>query len=568
MSKKREQEIIENIIEQPDLENIPVYEEDYSGNIAVFKDMRGGWNTDKAPGNLADNELELADNVDYSKRWGGQKRKDVVNHLGSFAQQVERIFEWSTSDGTEELMAILADGSLVRTSDGSTIFQLFGTHISYFVLKEYLYIVDGNNYYRIDDTAFNYEAVVEKDTSSVEEDGDKFTAELDTAFNLKQDDLVTDSETVSLYSDPDTTFTKDTDYTMNYTDGKITPLSTGSMEAEENYYVEYEYNVESDNDLTPLRKCKYVIRHPKSYRIFAAGNPDDPSALYYSEYNEPDYFKGFSVLYPTTNDGTIQGLKVIDDMLLVFYPENIWVWRGIDPETDAVWEKLPVKHGIYNHRTLETTYNALTFVDNSGIYALDRQKGIQNITENKVSNEIKNISNKESICSVFDASNNRYMLAYSDTSGRNDKILTFDWELGAFARWTGLGDINDFCYTKDGKLLMATDNYIQKMNQDYGTNDINIHLKSRKMTLNNPYCYKLIKNLFLTLSNYTANTKATISIDDTDKIYTIASKITRNGLAKKGVEIQIDIQDNSDENVIVYNYGLEFKVVSTYRGEL
>jgi uncharacterized protein YggE len=115
---------------------------------------------------------------------------------------------------------------------------------------------------------------------------------------------------------------------------------------------------------------------------------------------------------------------------------------------------------------------------------------------------------------------------------------------------------------------MATDNYIQKMNQDYGTNDINIHLKSRKMTLNNPYCYKLIKNLFLTLSNYTANTKATISIDDTDKIYTIASKITRNGLAKKGVEIQIDIQDNSDENVIVYNYGLEFKVVSTYRGEL
>src|SRR6056297_1735139 len=124
--------------------------------IKVLQDFTGGLNVDKAKGHLAENELELADNADYSERGGCQKRKDVTNYLGSYSQQVERIFEWSTSDGTEELMAILADGSLVRTSTGETIFQLIGTHISYFVLQEYLYILDGNNYYRIDDTAFNY----------------------------------------------------------------------------------------------------------------------------------------------------------------------------------------------------------------------------------------------------------------------------------------------------------------------------------------------------------------------------------------------------------------------------
>jgi len=539
--------------------------------MVAFRDFTGGLNTDKADGNLAENELRVADNVDFSERGGLQKRKDTSIYEDYFTQQVERVFEWNTSDGTTELMAVLEDGSLVRVNTGETIFQLFGTHISWFVLQEYLYLVDGNNYYRIDDETFNYETVPEQDVSGIREYGENFQAELDKEYELEYDDIQTDSETVSLFDDPDTTFERGTDYEMSiedYEEGIITPLSSGTMVEGEEYYIDYEYEFEGNIDLEPIRKCRYIIRHPKSFRIFAARNNDDPDAIYYSEYNQPDNFKATSVIHPTTNDGPVQGIEILDEMLLVFYRNSIWAWRGLDPAQDAVWEKLPIKHGTYNHRTLETAIGAITFLDNNGIYALSPQKGTQNITDNKVTNEIKSISNKNEVHSIFDAGNNRYLLAYSDNTGRNDKILTFDWELGAFARWTGLGDVNDFCYTQDGELLMATDGAIKKLNQDYGNNNIDLNVLTRTMTLQNPYLYKLIENLFLTLNNYTNDTEATINIDDLDKLFDITNDITRNPLHEKGVEIQVELSDNSTENIILYDYGLEFKPVRNYREEL
>ena len=535
--------------------------------MVAFKNFTGGWNTDKTPQNLAENELELADNVDFSERGGLRKRDGVSNYSNSYGQQIERIFEWSKNNGNQELMAVLEDGSLVRNSTEETIFQLFGTHIDWFVLKNYLYIVDGNNYYRIDDETFNYEPVPEKDTSGLKEYEQKFEANLGQSFNLEYDEIKSGSVTVTLYSDPETEFDETTDYTINYDDGEITPLSDGNMEDRENYYIEYTYNVPSDNDLSPIRKCKYIIRHNKSYRIFAAGNPDDPSAIYYSEYNDPQYFKSYSVLYPTTNDGPVQGITVLDDMLLVFYQNSIWAWRGIDPATDAVWEKIPIKHGIYNHRTLETTQGALTFLDTSGIYTLNSSKGLSNITYNKVMNEIKNINNKTEVNSIYDSSNNRYMLAYSNTEGRNDKILVYDWQLDAFSRWTGL-QANDFCYTKDGKLLMASDNYIKELNQNNRNNNVDMHVKFRKTILDNPYLYKLINNLFITVSNYNDDTKAIIHIDNNEISYNITSEKTRHKVKDKGVNIQVEFQDNSTFDIVLFDYGLEFKPVRTYREEL
>src|SRR5690606_40239160 len=46
---------------------------------------------------------------------------------------------------------------------------------------------------------------------------------------------------------------------------------------------------EPDNDLTPIKRCRFIVHHPNSYRIFAAGDPENVSALYYSE---PKRFPG------------------------------------------------------------------------------------------------------------------------------------------------------------------------------------------------------------------------------------------------------------------------------------
>lgn len=546
--------------------------------MKVFQDFRGGWNTDKSPEKLSEKELELADNVDYSRRGSLQKRGDVTNYNNtSYGQQVETVFEWPKSNGVSELMAVMEDQYLYKIDgpDSKTqIFQLFGTYINYFILQNYLYLVDGNNYYRIDDETFNYEVVPERDVSEILDYGEEFDAEIGTAHTLEEENLVSDSETVYKASDMETTFVEGTDYSINYGDvdtkGSITPLSGGNMKEGEPYYIVYDYEVPSDNDLTPIKKCQYVIRHPKSYRIFAAGNPNDPKALYFSEYNDPEYFKEISVLYPTTNDGPIQGLAVLDEMLAVFFEHTIWVWRGIDPATDAVWEKLPVKHGTYNHKTIETTQGSLIFLDTGGIYALNSSKGIQNITDNKVAKEINNIENGSYVTSKYDPNNHRLLVGYSDIGGRNDKILTLDWNIGAYSRWTSLSP-NDFCYTRDGELLMATDNYIKKMNQSNGTNSINFHIKSKKLNLENPYYHKLIKNLFLTFDTLPDGVTITANIlfdDSTVETLDITNKAVRKKILEKGLKLQLEIQEDSTENIILFNWGLEYEIVNTYREQL
>src|SRR5690625_2106222 len=78
-----------------------------------------------------------------------------------------------------------------------------------------------------------------------------------------------------------------------------------------------------ENNLGAVAKSTFLVRHPNSYRLFAAGNPDDPSAIYYSEPGEPDYFNSTSVLYPTTGDGPVTGLAAFGDALLVFYKHSI-----------------------------------------------------------------------------------------------------------------------------------------------------------------------------------------------------------------------------------------------------
>src|SRR5690606_20485948 len=87
-----------------------------------------------------------------------------------------------------------------------------------------------------------------------------------------------------------------------------------------------------ETNLDPIAKCRFLVRHPNSYRLFAAGNPEDPAAVYFSEPNAPDYWKPTSVLYPTTGDGPVQNIIAFGDALLVFYKHSVWAWRGIDPD--------------------------------------------------------------------------------------------------------------------------------------------------------------------------------------------------------------------------------------------
>ena len=535
-----------------------------------IEDFRGGLNTDKTNRHTEKNELKEALNVEYSERGGVQKRKPYnVFHSFSTDRTVEGLLEWNMSGGNSELMAVLDNGDMIKVSDGTTVFNsaYIASGFDYEVLQEYLYILDGNDYYRVDDIEFNQEVVQAKDSSYYEYFAEeRRDINLDTEYNLEYDELKDNSETVQDSFGEEGEYTKDTDYTIDYPNGTITFLSGGSISSGQNIYIEYEYFVESDVDLSNIRKCTMLEMHNKSNRFFATGNPADPSAIYYSELLEPDNFKGYSVVYPTTNDGPVQGIETLNDMLLVFYKNSVWAWRGIDPQQDAVWEKLPLLHGTYNGKTLQLTQNTLTFIDLDGIYSLNSMKEARNVTEEKVSNVIKSIANKGKIQAIFNSAESKYILAYAETDSNSNKLLVGDWTLGSYAIWE-IPDMTDLVYTLDGEVYLSSGNEILTQNDSYDTN-VTMRIRTKEVLLQNPYSDKLITRVYVSLSNYTPSTTLKVILDDgVTKTFDVTSKTQRFDIQHNSVSVQLELEDTSAENIIIYDFGIEYKAVSTYRSD-
>ena len=362
--------------------------------------------------------------------------------------------------------------------------------------------------------------------------------------------------------------------------------------------------------LTNIQKCSFAVRHPKSLRLFTAGNGDDNSALYYSEYNAPDYFKATSVVYPNTGDGPILGLEIFGDAVIVFYKHGVWVWRGIDPEVDAVWEKLPVSIGIYSNDTVELTTNSLTFFGEGGLYSispavlsytLTLQPGqdlVANLAEGKIASLLRGIGNPAIATSVFDTDNQKYLMAYATSTGsmRNNRILVMDWQTKSFTIYTGLS-ANDLLLRKNGELLMATDGHILKMNEgysDYG-NPIAMSVRTKEYALGYPFQRKLITRLLL---NYQQHYGDPVELDVIVYIDASTAKIisestyyggfmwgeaiwgedtwgfrdqitVRHPLRKAGNRIQIWIDNEQNEvPVVFYGGGIEFTPVRSYGVEV
>lgn len=422
--------------------------------LKAYYDFRGGLNTDAAPDNLMDNELEQADNVDLSERGGLSKRKGTVKlNAESYGDEVYQLFEWPRNDGTILLLAVIGT-TLARIAEDGTrtnLQALAGNHVAHFFLQDKLYFIDGAEYRVYDGTTVT--AVVPK-------------------------------------SDP-------------------------------------------TNDLAPIRRCKFAVRHPKSFRIFTAGNPDDKAALYYSEPNDPTFFKQTSKLYPTTGDGPITGLALFGDAVMVFYQHSIWVWRGIDPQEDAIWERLPTGQGTIAPETIALTQNSMTFLGQGGIYTISPailsytitlapgEDLIANLAEDKVTRLVRSIVYPEKCSAIYDPYNERYLLAYCDDPAinRNNKILVFDWELKAFTRYTGLF-VNDFCYRANGDLLLATNGYILKMGEgyrDWAGQAIPAKIMTKAYNLDYPFHKKRMTRLFVSFRQSDVDVcriNARIKVDD------------------------------------------------------
>lgn len=242
-------------------------------------------------------------------------------------------------------------------------------------------------------------------------------------------------------------------------------------------------------DLGPIKRCKYFMWHPASYRVFAAGDSENPTALYYSEPAKPNFFKATSKLYPTTSEGRITGLRVLLKSLLVSYQNTFRVWDGYDI-INAEWKLLPMPLGAISHDSMALTPNSITFYARDGIYGMSPsimnddvvmiagKELYTNYTEGKKEKAIKSIVHRETAQAVFH--DNKFYLAYGDDSANseNNKVLMMDWGTKAFHTFTGW-QVNCWLARIDGQLLFGSKNYIVKVDKTY-LNDLNVETGEAK----------------------------------------------------------------------------------------
>ncbi len=593
-----------------------------------FADFRGGVNVDASLDHLADNELQVAANIDLSERGGLRKRDGVTTVVSGSpfgaSDKVTQLFEWSQSNGTSLIMAVANKGLYkIAGTTATYIRSVQSDKIGYYVFQNKLYFVDGNSYYQYDGTtctgvafssftmsgtgsgtdvqAGTYYCFCRFFTGAGEYQNFQDTPVVSVTVTVGQTfvwtGVVPPHENVSrihLYRtdvgyENDDAFFLAMDIPANnfapagvYTESKVWEVMVMPETAQSTW---------DGESLTPIKRCKFAVRHIKSNRFFFAGDSSNQSALYYSEPNQPSIVKPYAVLYPTTGDGPVTGLVVFVDAVLVFFKNSIWAWRGMDPEFDAVWQKLPTAEGTEAPDTIELTTNSLTYMGSGGIYSLSPgilgynievnvdKSLVANIAENKVSKLIKSSSHQAAATATFDAKNGRYILGYSPSgAAQNSGVLVYDEELKAFTTWTGF-NVYSLLYTRDG-LYIGSDKGVLK--QGTGANDVlpagatNIACKvvTKNYQLDSVLGNFLLHRFMLTVEGVeTANpVDIAITIDGKEEYTEQIDGITvddplyvaRRHLRKRGKRIEMELQHTANKQFRLYSIGFVANPIRVY----
>ena len=131
--------------------------------------------------------------------------------------------------------------------------------------------------------------------------------------------------------------------------------------------------MDEDNDEPPI--CKYVINHKG--RMWFAGDPDNPSRLYFSKALHPESVGPFAYWDIGRDDGDIiTGIKVNLGALIIFKQYSTWVLSGDQPtgeNADMILEKVNPTIGCINNKAISHAGNDLLFLTpNMGIHRLHR----------------------------------------------------------------------------------------------------------------------------------------------------------------------------------------------------
>ena len=598
-----------------------------------FADFRGGINVDVARDHLAEHELRVADNVDLSERGGLKKRDGMENVVGfDVDDKVTHTFEWPRNDGTVTLMAVVykeltTDYRLFEVNDGVAVevCTVAKAKIDHYVFQDKLYFLDSASYRVYDGTTVEDVGMPNVQVTAVDVPGSTMSigtyfcfirTTVPSATNIDIVDLTPPipveltqegqgilwsnipqpHDTVQNFGLYRTTGSEDEDGPFSevvryrLTQGDVVPETYTDTRTSFTTYIGS--NTFKGTDLTHISRCKFAVRHTKSNRFFFAGDSNNQSALFFSEPNQPNMISPTSILYPTTGDGPITGLAIFVDAVLVFFKNSIWAWRGIDPELDAVWQKLPTAEGTEAPYTIALTTNSLTYMGSGGIYSLspailgynvevnvDRNL-VNNIAEGKVTSLIKDAIDPEDASATFDAKNGRYMLALTPAGeATNSTTLVYDESLRAFVTWTGYNGYS-LLYTRSG-LYVGIDQRIVKFSPvhidvapDGTAQDIAVTMRTQSYSLGSGLLRFLLHRFILAIEGDQGAHPVTVKLYvDNALAYeeTVDAQVTvdtlwmyRKKLREKGKRVEVEITHTNNKELKLYSIGFEANQIRTY----
>lgn len=335
---------------------------------------------------------------------------------------------------------------------------------------------------------------------------------------------------------------------------------------------------------SPVHRCKFALRHTKSERYFYAGNPDEQNALYYSDPGEPGRVKKTNRMFPTTGDGPITGLVVFVDAVLVSFKNSFWAWRGIDPEIDAVWHKLPTGEGTIAPHTICTVGTGLMYLGARGIINLSpsiigmnaevetRGQSVHNVTENKLEKLITTIRNPEKSSAAYDPNTGNYLMTYADDSGM--KVLVLNEHFAA-VKWTHV-KAADIYHGTSGRVLASGANFAARLSETSSGFSFPVKVQTLFSALGSHVQRKLITKIHLMIQGGDEGKSHSeldieVLVDREPALNTLIEvahedglMIRRRRLRALGNRASVKLEIETDQDFKLYGVGLEAKPVNSY----
>lgn len=326
----------------------------------------GGTNSDLMPDAMADNEARQIDNFDIkSKGWETRDGCEKIN-TAAYTASTTQLLTWHSPSGNTIELAVNGKNLCVINANGTkTIKQaLASDKIGYATfLNGVLYFVDGDKYRTFG--MFNYDTDVAGTAATT-------LLATDVVRNIPISTHSTTPGVAGHYYMPKTTGS----YTLSSADYGNTANWTDVTDTTGTYcdrVVEVIADSDGTNLLGRISKCTMLAYHPTSNRMFAAGNPNYPSAMFWSEVGKPNFFKAVSKNNPAGNLGYVKGLMAVSQSMVVSYTNGFMVWNGITPsmdDTSATWKAMPIPVGPVSRDAMCMVYNGIAFMSQRGFHIM------------------------------------------------------------------------------------------------------------------------------------------------------------------------------------------------------